>query len=153
LKHSAPDNAVISVKTRISVFDNPDDLYLDNNFSEKQYQQLHNYISQCSDAGASHIILHARPVILQGLSPVKNRQVPSLHYSICDRVARAGRQMIRRSLDIVQVNSSGNRGLTKERGAQAIQDYANYIEGKLGTDYVPLLELSLPLYQAIEQLR
>mmetsp|Transcript_18302 Transcript_18302/g.23570 ORF Transcript_18302/g.23570 Transcript_18302/m.23570 type:complete len:415 (+) Transcript_18302:86-1330(+) len=187
LKHSAPDNAVISVKTRIAVFDNPDDLYLDNNFSEKQYQQLHNYISQCSDAGASHIILHARPVILQGLSPVKNRQVPSLHYSICDRVARdfenltitlngglschedleqvstdygnqiksymAGRWMIRRPLDIVQVNSSGNQGLTKERGAQAIQDYANYIEGKLGTDCVPLLELSLPLYLAIEQLR
>lgn len=36
----------------------------------------------------SHLVLHARPAVLTGLSPVKNRQVPQLNYAVVTRLAR-----------------------------------------------------------------
>jgi len=69
-------NIDISVKCRIAVFDGVDDVHPLN---DKDYQYLTNYISGIYDAGATHVILHARPAILS-MSPLKNRNVPKLDY-------------------------------------------------------------------------
>ncbi|CAM9489464.1 unnamed protein product [Heterosigma akashiwo] len=74
----------ISVKCRIGVFDNVEDM---RPLDDKDYQYLKNYISTIYDAGANHVILHARPAILAGLSPVKNRIVPELDYEFVNDIA------------------------------------------------------------------
>ena len=80
---AASNNDVdISVKCRIGVFD--DDI--PHQLNENDYQYLTNYISAIHDAGAKHVILHARPAILS-LSPVKNRIIPNLDYAFVNRIA------------------------------------------------------------------
>ena len=74
----------VSVKCRIGVFDSVDDLHPLN---ERDYEYITNYISAIHNAGANHVILHARPAILSGLSPVKNRIVPTLDYDFVNRLA------------------------------------------------------------------
>jgi tRNA-dihydrouridine synthase A len=74
----------VSVKCRIAVLDHAEDL---RPLQEQDYDYLSNYISSISNAGANHVILHARPAVLSGLSPVKNRIVPSLDYVFCERIA------------------------------------------------------------------
>lgn len=73
----------ISVKCRIGVFDNVEDY---QPLNEKDYQHLSNYISSVHAAGASHVILHARPAILS-MSPVKNRLIPTLNYDFVNQIA------------------------------------------------------------------
>ena len=73
----------ISVKCRIGVFDNTDDVHT---LDETDYTYLSNYISSIHDAGAKHVILHARPAILS-LNPVKNRQIPTLNYEVVNQIA------------------------------------------------------------------
>lgn len=75
----------VSVKCRIAVKDHVDDLK--PSLGEEDFEYLHNYISTVSNAGANHVVLHARPAILSGLSPVKNRIVPTLDYEFCERIA------------------------------------------------------------------
>ena len=93
----------VSVKTRIAVVDKPEDLVCcartsiddDQNtppstastLDGKQYISLKNYITNIQEGGADHVILHARPAVLSGLSPVKNRIVPKLDYSAVERIA------------------------------------------------------------------
>lgn len=73
----------ISVKCRIGVFDSEEDL---RPLNEKDYEYLTNYVSAIHDAGAKHVILHARPAILS-LSPVKNRLIPTLNYDFVNQIA------------------------------------------------------------------
>jgi len=78
---SASKNVDISVKCRIGVFDEEN-----RPLNERDYQYLTNYISAIHDAGARHVILHARPAILS-LNPVKNRNIPTLDYDVVSRIA------------------------------------------------------------------
>ncbi|KAL7526066.1 hypothetical protein ACHAXR_002915, partial [Thalassiosira sp. AJA248-18] len=73
----------ISVKTRIAVFDSVDSPPI---LSEQDYDYLANYISAIHNAGARHVILHARPAVLS-LSPVKNRIIPTLDYDFVREIA------------------------------------------------------------------
>ncbi len=73
----------ISVKCRIGVFDDECDL---RRLNGVDYEHLTRYISAIRDAGAAHVVLHARPAILS-LSPTKNRIVPNLDYDIVNRIA------------------------------------------------------------------
>jgi tRNA-dihydrouridine synthase len=75
----------ISVKCRIAVFDHESEQHYP--LDETDYDYLKKYISTIYNAGANHIILHARPAILSGLSPVKNRIVPKLDYNFVERIA------------------------------------------------------------------
>ena len=77
----------ISVKTRIAVFDNPEDLH-HRPLDDRDYRYLVNYVSSIEEAGASHVILHARPAVLSGLSPANNRIVPRLDYEFVHQIAR-----------------------------------------------------------------
>lgn len=74
----------VSVKCRIGVFDNVEDM---RPLDDTDYNYLRNYISTIHDAGADHVILHARPAILSGLSPVKNRIAPQLDYKFVEDIA------------------------------------------------------------------
>lgn len=74
----------VSVKCRIAVFDTAEDAA--QQMDEERYEYLHNYISAIHNAGANHVVLHARPVILS-LNPVKNRAIPPLNYEFAHRVA------------------------------------------------------------------
>lgn len=73
----------ISVKCRIGVFDTAEDVIP---IGDEQYQYLQNYIAAIYDAGARHVIVHARPAVLS-LSPVKNRIIPKLDYGIVRLIA------------------------------------------------------------------
>ena len=64
----------VSVKCRIGVFDTAQDVVP---MGEKHYEYLYEFVTAVHDAGAHHVILHARPVILY-LRPVKNRIAPTL---------------------------------------------------------------------------
>jgi tRNA-dihydrouridine synthase len=92
----------VSVKTRIAVVDTAEDLlcatiegeqnilHLSSagwTLDEEQYAFLKQYVTQIQKGGADHVILHARPAVLAGLSPVKNRIVPQLDHSVVERVA------------------------------------------------------------------
>jgi tRNA-dihydrouridine synthase len=74
----------VSVKCRIGVFDNVEDM---RPMDDTDYNYLRKYISTIHDAGANHVILHARPAILSGLSPVKNRIAPQLDYQFVEDIA------------------------------------------------------------------
>ena len=81
---SESDRPNISVKCRIGVFDNAEEM---RPLEEKDYDYLMEYITTIRDAGASHVVLHARPAVLSGLSPVKNRIIPPLDYEFVRRIA------------------------------------------------------------------
>lgn len=86
----------VSLKCRIAVYDTPEEMSMfarattsaEDDYS-LMYENLHHYISHAvqADAGLSHMILHARPVVLGGMSPTKNRQVPELNYDIVHQIA------------------------------------------------------------------
>jgi tRNA-dihydrouridine synthase A len=76
----------VSLKCRIAVYENPDEM--EPSISESQYQSLCDYVSHGQEAGISHLVLHARAAVLSGLNPSKNRLVPSLDYGIVERVAK-----------------------------------------------------------------
>ncbi len=78
------NNMEVSVKCRAAVFENVDEM---RPFAESDYTYLSNYVSTISDAGANHVIIHARPAILSGLSPVKNRIIPELNYDFVEQIA------------------------------------------------------------------
>ena len=77
----------VSVKCRIAVLDTPDQISSEEPLSDHHYRKLHRYVRTVEDAGADHVILHARPAILSGLSPTKNRTVPPLDRSFVRRIA------------------------------------------------------------------
>jgi len=87
--HPPPE---ISVKCRLGVIDNIDDIHIlegegQRDGEDQMYERLHNYVASVRDAGADHVIIHARPAILSGLSPVKNRTVPKLNYDMVNKIA------------------------------------------------------------------
>mmetsp|Transcript_2744 Transcript_2744/g.3650 ORF Transcript_2744/g.3650 Transcript_2744/m.3650 type:complete len:442 (+) Transcript_2744:241-1566(+) len=85
LSNTEQTDIELSVKCRIGVFDSVDDIRALT--AERDYDYLHNYVSIMKDAGIDHVILHARPAILSGLNPTKNRIVPELKYDFVERIA------------------------------------------------------------------
>lgn len=79
------DRPNISVKCRIGVFDNAEQMRPLG--EEEDYDYLKEYISTIHSAGANHVVLHARPAVLSGLSPVKNRIIPTLDYDFVRSIA------------------------------------------------------------------
>merc|ERR1711865_571592 len=61
--------------------------YDDNNANDRDYKYLKEYVSTIYANGATHVVLHARPAVLSGLSPVKNRIIPELNYNVVRRIA------------------------------------------------------------------
>jgi tRNA dihydrouridine synthase A len=86
---TAGSDTIVSLKCRTAVYDTVEDLQVgQEGRAEKDYLRLHEYIEQARQGGISHLVLHARPAILSGLSPTKNRQVPPIDYSCVEQVAR-----------------------------------------------------------------
>lgn len=189
----------VSVKTRIAVFEQAEDL---RPLDDVDRQYLKEYLSGIVAAGASHVILHARPAVLAGLSPVKNRIVPSLDYSLCEEMAKelpgyqvtlnggitsldqlkllherhvhdnecissymAGRWILKRPLDLVQVENFliGQRDVSSQVNFRNIQesltsyiDYCMKHSCRQGGQRAPRFsssDLMLPLFLVVEQLR
>eukprot|EP00978_Attheya_sp_CCMP212_P014531 scaffold37059_cov57-Attheya_sp.AAC.2 len=74
----------VSVKCRIGTFDHVDEMHPLN---EADFDDLRKYVATIQSAGANHVILHARPAVLSGLSPVKNRIVPHVNHEFVERIA------------------------------------------------------------------
>ncbi len=74
----------VSVKCRIGVFESDKDM---RPLNDRDYEYLKDYMSTIYENGGNHVILHARPAVLSGLSPVKNRIVPTLDYDFVERIA------------------------------------------------------------------
>lgn len=120
---STLDRPNISVKCRIGVFDNAAQM---RELEAKDYNYLKKYISTIYEAGARHVVLHARPVILSGLSPVKNRQVPASEYEFVRNIAADFKGM---------VNVTLNGGITsltqlKSFRSDSSSAVANYMAGR-----------------------
>lgn len=172
----------ISVKCRIGVFDNTDNVHT---LDETDYTYLSNYISSIHDAGTKHVILHARPAILS-LNPVKNRQIPKLNYEVVNRIAAdfngmkitmngginsldelssfqkdatnsniqshmSGRWILRRPLDLIQIEQSLDDNRLKMDPIKGIERYIDYALANVPN--FPISELCLPFYLIVEQLR
>ena len=171
----------ISVKCRIGVFDNTDDVHT---LDETDYAYLSNFISSVHYAGAKHVILHARPAILS-LNPVKNRQIPTLNYEVVNQIASdydgklkitlngginsihelrsfqqdasiikshmAGRWVLRQPLDLIQIEQSLDNNRIKMDPIEGIERYIDYALANVSN--FPMSELCLPLYLIVEQLR
>lgn len=84
---SVGDNCNVSLKCRTGVVASVEELETSTDEYDA-YTKLHHYIQYASDAGIDHLILHARPAVLAGLNPSKNRQVPPLNYEIVNQIAR-----------------------------------------------------------------
>jgi len=54
---------------------------------DDDYEFLRDYVSTIHKNGGNHVILHARPAVQSGLSPVKNRIVPTLDYGFVETIA------------------------------------------------------------------
>ena len=89
-------STTISLKCRTAVFETVEEMEnslatnpstTSSGINEQQFQSLCSYISKAQEGGIKHVILHARPVVLTGLSPTKNRMVPPLDYDMVDAVA------------------------------------------------------------------
>ena len=76
----------ISLKCRLSAVETYDDLQGGGGYD---YEQLCKYIHVCVSSGClSRVVLHCRPAVMSGLSPVKNRQVPKLKYEFAGQLER-----------------------------------------------------------------
>lgn len=83
---SSSDRPKVSVKCRIGVFENAEQM---RPLGAEDFDKLHRYITIIKEAGASHVVLHARPAVLAGLTPVKNRIVPELDCEFVQNIARS----------------------------------------------------------------
>jgi len=68
----------------MGIFDHVDEMHPLN---ETDFDDLRKYVATIQSAGANHVILHARPAVLSGLSPVKNRIVPDVNHEFVERIA------------------------------------------------------------------
>jgi len=69
-------DAPVTVKTRIGIDDNDDDVF------------LRTFVDALVAAGCRKFIVHARIAILEGLSPKENRTIPPLNYERVYRLKR-----------------------------------------------------------------
>lgn len=67
----------VTVKCRLGVLPDHD-----------SYEELTRFIGEVTNAGAKTLILHARNVVLTGLSPAQNRNVPPLKYDWVHRLVK-----------------------------------------------------------------
>lgn len=75
----------VSLKCRTAVVETAEELERIN--EKENYAYLHNYIQHACAGGINHLVLHARPAVLSGLSPHKNRQLPQLNYRVVEQIA------------------------------------------------------------------
>lgn len=140
-RSSCRDDMNVSVKCRIGVVDHVDDLR--PSLQQEDYAYLRNYVSDISKAGANHVILHARPAILSGLSPVKNRLVPRLQHEFCERIAA--------EFEHLKVTSNG--GITSLSQLQELQTIESIEKSRISSHMAGRWILRRPLdLLGVEQL-
>jgi tRNA-dihydrouridine synthase A len=129
----------VSVKCRIAVMDSVEDL---RNLKDEDYMYLYRYIKSIKNAGGDHVVLHARPAILSGLSPVKNRLVPNLNYDFVQRI----------SLDFPEMRVTLNGGIQSLEDLTKIRSkYCSSMDGFMAGRW--LLRRPLDLVCVESQLR
>jgi tRNA-dihydrouridine synthase A len=55
-------------------------------FSERDFEELHQFVSAVRGGGCEVAIVHARKAVLGGLSPKDNREIPPLRYDVVRRL-------------------------------------------------------------------
>ena len=58
-------------------------------FTETDYEALHNFVAKVHAAGCEVAIVHARKAVLGGLSPKDNREIPPLRFDVVKRIKHA----------------------------------------------------------------
>lgn len=104
------ETTAISLKCRIGVYESFEEWEASPHSSKDHLQFLHDYVGPSCEAGLSKLIVHARPAVLAGLSPTKNRQVPKLDYGVVEGIAA--------DLDIPVTLNGGIQGLGDYRVAR-----------------------------------
>ena len=59
------------------------------NFTEADFEALHEFVRGVREAGCAVAIVHARKAVLGGLSPKDNREIPPLRYDVVKRLKQA----------------------------------------------------------------
>jgi len=94
---SSISTTVVSLKCRTAVFETVDEMEAIllggppsavKAWKDQQFQTLCKYLSHAQAGGMEHVIVHARPAVLAGLSSTKNRWIPPLDYDLVEQVAR-----------------------------------------------------------------
>jgi tRNA-dihydrouridine synthase A len=58
-------------------------------FTEADFEALHEFVRATAEAGCEVAIVHARKAVLGGLSPKDNREIPPLRYDVVKRLKQA----------------------------------------------------------------
>ncbi|MGK3741211.1 MAG: tRNA-dihydrouridine synthase A [Bacillariaceae sp.] len=103
-------NVAISVKCRIGIDD------------DENYEFIHQLIQRLHKAGCNKFYMHARKVLLKGLSPIQNRIVPPLNYPIIYRLCE----------DFPKIDFYINGGISGLRAAKRL--VYGYDDEKKGED-------------------
>eukprot|EP00929_Paragymnodinium_shiwhaense_P048403 TRINITY_DN24473_c0_g1_i2.p1 TRINITY_DN24473_c0_g1~~TRINITY_DN24473_c0_g1_i2.p1 ORF type:complete len:430 (-),score=81.27 TRINITY_DN24473_c0_g1_i2:227-1474(-) len=112
----------VSVKCRIGTHETVADQERDGD----EYETLLKFVDTVAATGhVQHFVVHARSAILSGLSPLKNRRIPPLHYDFVHRLSR-DRPDLRITInggivDCTQVADHMQRGLDVMVGRWAIK--------------------------------
>ena len=147
IRDTVPEMVDVSLKCRIAVYESPDEY--DNSIKlvtttgkqqqqqqqqQQQYDYLHNYVSHAVEGGISQLVLHARPVILSGFSPTKNRSVPQLDYGIVDRIATDFASRAQGGGDRINVVLNG--GIQSKETIQSIQEKYPNVKGVMAGRWI-----------------
>ena len=89
VRAAGPDTRV-SVKCRVGVVEHAGDATeaeAPPEEVERLYAGLEEFALSCVDAGAAHVVVHARQAVMAGLSPQANRTVPPLRPELAARLS------------------------------------------------------------------
>jgi tRNA-dihydrouridine synthase len=80
MKSALPTSTAVSLKCRIALLKTSEDEF-------DPYCNLCRYLTMAEEAGVYHVVLHARPANLSGLSSVQNSRIPLLEYGVVESAA------------------------------------------------------------------
>lgn len=107
----------VSVKCRIGVHET---LRPDGSVPDDAYETLAHFVDEAVlNAGASHLVVHARAAVLGGLSPIKNRVIPPLRHEYVARLAA----------DFPSLRVTLNGGLTLDHELWPLSEACNAATG------------------------
>lgn len=112
----------VSFKCRIGVWETPDEAVS----TTTMYQRLHQYLRLAQAAGLEHVVLHARPAVLQGFNPAQNRCIPALDYDLVQGIA----QDFSSSLQVTLNGGIGSLNDWRQWRNDEKNDIAGYMAGR-----------------------
>jgi tRNA-dihydrouridine synthase A len=81
-------NVPVTVKVRIGIESGEGAARRGLEFTERDHERLHDFVTTVAAAGCQVFAIHARKAVLSGFSPRDNREIPPLRYDVVRRLKR-----------------------------------------------------------------